>query len=386
MDRLTHNDPAKAASASGCAVGTAALMAAALALPGIQAARAETAPDRGVVSVKFLDYQDSQPGADRIRVTAPSMFFLAPFADGRWSASGTYTVDAISGASPAFHTRALTRMRDDRHAYNGGVTRYFQDGTLTLGAAYSRESDYLSRGFSLQGTHSSEDKNTSFNLGVAMYNDEINPTNRIVRHETKQVAEYLAGVTQILTPYDIVQAEIGTSRGRGYFSDPYKTFDQRPRRHDHATVLARWNHHFSGAGGTSRLSYRYYNDNYGIIAHTAEAEYVQPLPGGWTLQPSLRLYTQKAATFYVEVDPARGDGITFPSAAALYNSRDQRLSAFGAATLGLKVVKDFGPDWSLDVKYERYEQRSEWARNAQGSYGLAPFQFRAVQFGITHRF
>ena len=36
------------------------LLAAALSLPSLQSAYADAAPDRGVVSLKYLDYKDSQ--------------------------------------------------------------------------------------------------------------------------------------------------------------------------------------------------------------------------------------------------------------------------------------------------------------------------------------
>ena len=40
-------------------------------------AHAETAPERGYVTFKMLDYLDSQPGADRIRVRAPALSALS---------------------------------------------------------------------------------------------------------------------------------------------------------------------------------------------------------------------------------------------------------------------------------------------------------------------
>jgi hypothetical protein len=150
--------------------------------------------------------------------------------------------------------------------------------------------------------------------------------------------------------------------------------------------MTRWNHHFDQSDGTSHLSYRYYDDNYGVIAHTIEADYVQPLANGWSIQPLFRYYTQKAATFYVEVDPAQGTGITFPSPDATYNSRDQRLSAYGALTVGVKVIKELDADWTVDLKYENYQQRGNWALNSPGSNGLEPFRFRSYQFGISRKF
>lgn len=59
-----------------------ALLAAAMLLPGV--VHAETAPERGAISVKYLQYKEDQPGMDRIRVHAPAVSVLAPIA-GEWS-------------------------------------------------------------------------------------------------------------------------------------------------------------------------------------------------------------------------------------------------------------------------------------------------------------
>jgi len=61
----------------------AALLAAALALPGVMPASAvaQTAPDQGVVAMRYFDYRDWQPGAERMNVHSPSLYFLKPISD-----------------------------------------------------------------------------------------------------------------------------------------------------------------------------------------------------------------------------------------------------------------------------------------------------------------
>jgi hypothetical protein len=361
-----------------------ALLAASVALPMGPLAHADLAPERGMISLKYLDYDDSQPGQDRIRVHTPAILVTAPVA-GVWSVSGTYVNDAVTGASPAYHTEQLTKMHDTRRATDLSVTRYFPRGTLTVGGSYSVESDYLSRGLSAQGTVSTEDKNTTFNLGVGLTADKITPSYGGI-HETKNVSDFVVGVTQVLTPKDIAQVNLGYSLGRGYYSDPYKIFDNRPRDRNHTTLMGRWNHHFSGTDGTSHLSYRYYTDNFGVKAHTVTAEYVQPLPSGWTLTPLARYYTQTAASFYIDVDPSSAPFPTFPPAGNTYFSEDQRLSGFGAFTYGLKVAKQLNPDWLVDAKFEQYEQRGKWSLSGDNDPGLAPFSARTFQLGISRQF
>ena len=379
-----------------------ALATAALALPSLQFANAEAPPENGVVSFKYLHYQDSQIGdgvtvisgassagsSSRMGVNAYSMTALVPVA-GEWSIGTTYTSDSVSGASPMYHSSGLTKMTDLRRAVDVDITRYFSRGTLSIGTSYSKESDYLSRGYSVQGSLSTEDKNTTFTLGGSMNSDDINPVIPPYGDYKKKVYSGIFGITRIVTKRDIVQLNIGYSNGNGDFSDPYKVNDNRPTLKNNATVLTRWNHHFDWTDGTAKLSYRYYSDTFGIRAHTLEGEYVQPLRNGWTLTPLLRLYSQSEANFYVAVGAAEKADPTTPTpppANAIYYSEDQRLSAFGAITLGLKVSKQLNQDWLVDVKYEEYEQRSSWSVNGNGDPGLAPFGARSIQVGLSRKF
>ena len=196
-----------------------ALLAAAMALPLAGLLHAESAPERGLIGLKYLDYLDSQPGEPRIQVRAKALLLMTPISSD-WSIGGTLTSDAISGASPSYQSSALTRMRDERHAVEGDLTRYFPNGTLTLGASLSSEADYLSRGVSAQATRSSDSKNTTWSAGIGFSSDSINPTNGIVRNERKKVTATLLGLTQVLSPRDIVQMNLGHSRARATSPTP----------------------------------------------------------------------------------------------------------------------------------------------------------------------
>jgi hypothetical protein len=358
------------------------LLAAALLLPGVQA-QAQTAPESGSISLRYLDYADRQPGLERIHVHSPSISVSAPIA----------TADDVSGASPRYHTAVsgASRMDDDRKAGDISLTRYFRRATLTGGAAYSTEHDDVSRALSLNGTLSSEDNNTTWAFGIAGSRDRIDPVNHVVANEHKRTISLLAGVTRVLTPRDIAQLTYTRSNGSGYYSDPYKLFDNRPRSRRENTLLLRWNHYLDSTGSTSRLSYRYYSDSFRIRAHTLSGEYVQPLGGGWTVVPEIRLYTQSAAYFYYDPVYDARLGAPFPpgfsggQGPSSFSSPDQRLSGFGAVTLGLKAVRQIGRLWTLDFKVEAYEQRGSWRLFHKGSPGLAPLRARLFQIGVTRQ-
>ncbi|MCS0582925.1 DUF3570 domain-containing protein [Massilia pinisoli] len=369
----------------------ASLLAAALLLPGVQAL-ADEPPAGGSISLRYLDYADRQSGLDRIHAHSPSIAVTAPVASD-WSIEGTLTADDVSGASPRYHTAisGASHMHDERKAGDVAATRYFRRGTLTAGAAYSTEHDYVSRALSLNGTVSSEDNNTTWAFGLAGSRDSINPVNHVVADEHKRTVSVLAGVTRVLTPNDIGQLTLTRTNGSGYYNDPYKLFDNRPRSRRENTVLLRWNHYVDATGGTTRLGYRYFSDSYRIRAHTLSAEYVQPLADGWSLVPELRLYSQSAAYFYYDPVYDASLGAPFPPGFSngadpnRLTSPDQRLSGFGAVTAGLKVVREIGKLWTVDVKVEGYEQRGSWRLFHDGSPGLAPLHARMLQVGLTRR-
>jgi hypothetical protein len=374
---------------NGMPVGQA-LLAAAMLLPGIGPAHAETPPERGSIGVKYLYYKEDQAGLERVRVHAPAVSVLAPIA-GEWSLAASATVDDVSGASPRYHTAisGASRMDDLRKAGDVTVTRYLPRGTVSLSAAYSSEHDYVSRALSLQASVSSEDKNTTWNFGLGGSDDSIDPVNRIVQGAGRQTVSVLAGVTRMLTPVDVGQLTLTHGQGHGYYSDPYKLADNRPDSRRQDTALLQWHHRFIALAATSRLSYRYYRDSFGVSAHTLGAEWVQGLGHGWTVTPGVRLYTQRAADFYFDPVYDSRLGAPFPpgyvSGAAQASSADQRLAGFGAVTLGVKLAKQLNRDWAVDLKLERYEQRGAWRLFGSGSAGLAPMRAASLQIGLTRQ-
>ncbi|MBK6865316.1 MAG: DUF3570 domain-containing protein [Ideonella sp.] len=365
-------------------------MAAALALPGVFA-HADSAPIDGVVALRYLGYEDSQPGLDRISVKAPSIYVLAPLSP-QWAIDGSLVSDSVSGASPRYHTAisgATPHMSDERLAGTVQVTRYFERSNVSVGLASSNENDYNSNAGSINANFSSEDNNRTWNLGLGYASDRIGSTNDPALHETRRTAELLVGVTQAWTANDLLQFNLTLARGRGFYSDPYKDVDNRPRERNQTIVLARWNHYNEASGGALRTAYRVYHDSFGINAHTLGAEWVQPL-GRFAVTPSMRYYTQSAASFYFDPVYDPDVGAPYPPGyftnPPQYSSADQRLAAFGALTYGLAVAVNLGPDWIADLKAERYEQRTSWRLGGKGSIGLDPFHATWVKIGLERRF
>lgn len=363
-----------------------ALMLAALALPGLDAA-SQQLPDSSTLAVGMLHYQDEQPDLQRVKVNSPSVHLSVPLA-GRWLVEGGAVLDHLSGATPRYHTAVsgASRMDERRKAGDLRVTRYFGRATVGLGAALSNENDYRSRAFSAAATVSSEDRNTVGLLAFGVSNDTISPVNQRVIGERRHTTEIMLGIEQVLGKRDVVKADVTHTRGRGYYSDPYKLVDNRPRARHSDALLLRWNHALDHAAAL-RLHYRFFRDSFGIRAHTVGGEYERPLPGGWSLTPSLRLYTQSAADFYFDPFYHPLLGAPYPSGyvfgTGLSTTADQRMAAFGAATVGLRLGRELGGGWTAYVKAEQYRQMASWRWSGAGSPGLARFDARSWQVGAV---
>lgn len=381
----TEDDVAPGPRAPAQARPAGALLAAALALPGVMPASvlAQTAPDQGLIALKYVDYRDWQPGGDRIHVHSPSLYLLKPISDSL-AVEGSLVYDGISGASPLYHNTLSGAsgkggVTDYRTAGNLKLTKYLDHAAIGVGAAISSERDYLSRAVSLDVRVSSDDRNRTFAFGLAGASDDINSVNGVAEGKHKRTVEMLVGVTQALSADAIVQSNLTWSTGRGYYSDPYKTIDIRPDSRRVLAWLTRYNQHLSRFDATLALSYRYVRDSFGSDSHTVEAAWHQPLSDGWSVRPSLRYYTQAAADFYF--DPPFPEGFSFGNP----YTADTRLSAFGALTPGVAIAKLLPDGWQVDLKVEFYRQRADW-RPGGGSPGIEPLSARWIRTGVSKVF
>ncbi|MBU6258344.1 MAG: DUF3570 domain-containing protein [Burkholderiales bacterium] len=418
--------------ARGALLGSIVL--AACALPGVLpgAAWAEDAPTDGLLSIKMTQYQDSQTGLyggntnavvagagggldtrrilargsglatissassggggggggggpsntiDRMRILTPSVYALVPI-NRHWAANGALTVDDVSGASPRYYSdmRSAAQIVDRRVAEDAKLHYYGARQGYSLGLAHSSEHDFLSDAISADATLASDNQDTTWNAGLALTQDVINPVTHIVRDQKRHTVELQLGVTQALDATDLVQAEWTTTRDSGYLNDPYKFDDVRPNRRTANVLQLHWNH-WTGDSAL-KFGYRYYRDSYGVQAHTVDLAWVMPVLEHVDVTPALRYYTQTAASFYADPPAVHYPN---PVGTPTYFSADQRLAAFGALSWSLKIAWRMSPAWTVDGKVELYHQRSNWALGS-GSPQINPFDATTVQLGLSRVF
>ena len=240
-----------------------------------------TAPNATLVQFKYLYYKDYQESGDRMTVKSPALYLLTPITDD-WVFEIGAVYDSISGASPYYHTTLSGAsglgIEDARTAVDVTVTKYFANRTsVAIRAAYSTEDDYRSTAGGVTIRHATPDQNTTFTVGGGYSGDEVFPTvgtqpppiaaEADLRRHRRPVAGVLAERHGQFNFYYAHQS--------GYLTDPYKAYwgiDNRPTSaRSEGAGLVRWNHYFESANATLRTSYRYYHDDWEVIANTVDA-------------------------------------------------------------------------------------------------------------------
>ncbi len=366
----------------GDAAQAGALLAAALALPGVMPAEAfaQSAPDKGILELQYLSYRDWQPGRNRMTVDAPAFYALIPVND-TLVVEGGMVYDAMSGASPLyFNVLSGASVGDYRTAGDVKVTKYFGNYSVSGSAYVSSEQDFLSRGAALQVQIYSDDRNRTYTLGVAGTNDRINATNDVAPNSRRNSVEFVIGVTQALNANAIIQSNLTYYTGHGYYSDPYKPLDTRPTTRNTFAWLTRYSQYFAQPDATLKLGYRLLLDSWGITSNMFEVAWVQALPWGFTVTPGVRYYTQSAADFYMNPPFPKGfrEGEDY--------SADTRLAAFGALTAGVIVGKSLSDGWSVALRADMYRQDPDWRLGGTGSPGIQTFSARWFQVDLTKTF
>ena len=318
---------------------------------------------------------------DRMKIETHSVYFEQKLIDSV-IAKGELTYDGVSGATPngklvSNNQAAVQTIESDlRRAANLDLDCKLANHTLTPGFAWSKEHDYLSYGISLNDAIEFNDKNTILQLGLSHNFDSV-------RHSDKRIwtgkdsTEGILGISQLLSPKDILDVAFTFGNDSGYLSDPYRFTDyrvfitpptiffdtglpqheRRPSHRNKEILFTSLTHHFDRLDASLEGSYRFYHDSYGISAHTLGLTWHQKLGQHFIIEPLFRFYEQSAASFYQTYIP-----ISFPqylsyyaSGYPAYNSSDYRLSNFYSTDCGLQVTYVINDHIHLVAGYHRYE-------------------------------
>lgn len=299
----------------------------------------------------------------------------------RPSGKGQYEVGANN--TPLDDTFHDTRVQ----ASANWMQPFNTDWRYNVGANVSKEFDYMSLGVNGSLERDLFQRNTTLSGGLSFQYDIVDPvggrpdglTSMAIRDnsgsdyeddfdgsraggsDTKQTADVLFGVTQVISRRMLVQLNYGFSHVSGYMTDPYKVlsvvddtgmtqdivYEQRPdSRTKHSVFLQT---KYALDNGVADVSYRFATDDWNIDSHTIDSRLRIDLGSDNYIQPHIRYYTQSAADFY---RPFLEQSAPLPA----FASADYRLGEMTAYTLGLKYGQkmDNGQEWAVRLEY--YQQ------------------------------
>jgi hypothetical protein len=321
----------------------------------------------------------------------------------------TLTGASPSGAAPAGVVQTFTRPSgNDQYTVAPGelpLDDSFQDtrtaisvswerpvgrlSLLNVGTSVSDEYDYTHAGVNANIARDFNNRNTTLSVGFALANDTINPVGgspiplsamlgeeeaaNKVGDQSKDVTDFLIGVTQVINRQTLLQFNYSLSQSDGYLTDPYKIlsvvdpltgnpvsgppgsglgrylYEGRPSQRDKQSFFALLKRDFDG--DVFDVSYRFMSDDWGVDSHTIDLHYRWQLANNQYVQPHLRFYSQTAADFYHTVLFADQPVPSFATA-------DYRLAEFNAVTVGLKYGRHrSGGEWS--TRLELYRQMGD---------------------------
>jgi hypothetical protein len=282
--------------------------------------------------------------------------------------------DTISGASPtggypsinvttsaSGHTIAggslpLASYNDRRKSAGLTWARKIGAHLPSIDVSYGKENDYTARSFGISDAWTFAGGRGTLHGGVSFASDIVAPVTNNLQLPKKEQGFSLGG-TWILSERDLFDVSASLMKVSGYLDDPYKIVpigtpgsfvempDHRPDSRQRRALVAKYGHYYLW-GGALKATYRYYWDDWSVKANTLELVYDHRLYEDWIVSPTVRFYTQTAASFW---------GNTF-AAKQEFMSADYRLAALSSILGGLTVTRRLSPSVDVNVGFTLQSQ------------------------------
>jgi hypothetical protein len=290
------------------------------------------------------------PGSERATISEGQAEVIMKQGD-RWTHRVWVPVDVVSAASPDAidnGPRSADVVSSASHQVTGGTfdwtATYKVDRATDLSArnALHLEQPFRSWNTGLTATRSFADECTVLSAGVIGlldWFDRFDVTGHRHGETSRSGTTGSVSLTQVLTPTTVANVNYGLTvlngtLGNTWNSVPLASGDRGPellpsQRVRHALVgrasqFLPWN-------GALRGYYRFYADDWGIVAHTVEGLLMQRLSAAFYVGALYRFHTQTGATFFTTLAP-----VDAPLQVA-----DSKLAPLDSHTLGGRIVADF---------------------------------------------
>ncbi|MEO7424157.1 MAG: DUF3570 domain-containing protein [Fibrobacteria bacterium] len=282
--------------------------------------------------------------------------------------------DGVSGASrPARHSKS--EFRKNRGQIIGGLEQGLGDDTKIMASYYfSQETDYQSQSFMGGITQSLAEKNFTITLRGQYILDSVGEilADGSIVNRFKETHGLSLILTQLLSPTTSLRVGADAMRNHGFLSDPYSKVptplaiivtikddtitETHPSMRYRQAAWAEIGQYLRGLDASITFSYRYYWDDWGVLANSGALQINKYITPDWVFSPEYRYYEQTAADFGEYTEGADG----------YFQAVDTKLTEFSSNTVGATVtcfLRTFSrnhPTWdflnnsSLAVTYLRY--------------------------------
>ncbi len=280
-------------------------------------------------------------------------------------------VDAITTASRPISGNAFqdfVKVRNEAQAE-------YERGPAAVSYYLSSESDYLAQQVGGRWNRDNHDQTRNVSFGSSFSWDQIDPlsdddTRQGPAHKTTIHGN--AVMTDVLSPTTIVRYGLEYNLVNGLQHNPYRNVyaggtnvaERHPDHRQRRDAFVRLSHALPDRSSL-KLSYRLYNDDWGVTSHELGTRLSQYITSGLSVRWEYRWYTQHAATFYRDVytDVNGIDG---------YRTGDYRLGKLASHLFGGSLRADLDtltPDHtflrklSLWFDVERYFNSNHYSAN-----------------------
>lgn len=362
------------------------------------------------IDSSYLYYSESD---DRVKVSKAILQIKGDLTDADM-ASATWVIDTMSGATPSGAVRSENSSVTTTSASGAGASSLsgarpdlvdFSDTrlafmlawahqqnrllTVNYGGSISVENDYQSYGASMSVNQDNADRSNTYTLGASVSYDRIfrktggtpAPLSRVedemfYDNAEKYVYEAIAGVSHVFNRKTVAQLNYNVIYADGYQTDPYKVismanivgissdttfaygeidrfYESRPVTRLRNVLYSSLAHQYGGANEVIHLSYRYYSDDWDVVAHSIDLTHRRPVGENGYIEPHVRLYTQTAANFFVH-------HLEYGEPLPPFASADYRLDAMQSVTAGFLYGQTVN-DGKLRIRLEYIDQQFDKA-------------------------
>jgi hypothetical protein len=313
----------------------------------------------------------SGPGSERLTVFEPQAEVVMTQGD-RLTHRVWIPVDVVSEASPTVLPKPVDVVSGaSAKSGAGGLqwsTIYRSDRAtdLSMSSGAHLEPPFRSWNAGVGASHGMADRDTVVSgaiVGIFDWFDRFLVSGEHHGRTERSTTMGSAAVTQVLTPTTVVNVNYGLTLQNGTLGNTWNAVPlANGTRGPELLPSARARHALVGRlaqflpwNGALRLYYRFYDDDWGIVAHSVEGQLLQRLTPTFYFGVVYRFHTQTSPPFFTTRAPLDATLRIADSDLAALQSQTLGAKAIGDVSLGTGAIRQL----HYEIEYDRYQRTND---------------------------